>query len=135
MISAPLMAPDKPVLMLSVSLPSPSAILPVTTAPALIVTAAFPLPSEIATPEVVLTFDVDSRLIATAPPASDWVAIPAPVPPDTVPETVTDSVPLPELLAVMPVVAPVIVEVSESARLIPFVPVSTSPLPVVASTS
>ena len=123
-----------PEAMLSVSLPSPSAILPVTPAPALSVTTALPTPSEIATPEVALTLDPDSRLIATAPPASDWVAIPAPVPPDTVPDTVTDSVPLPELVAEMPEEVPVIVEVLESVRLTPPVLVSTSPSPANVST-
>ena len=126
-LSAVTPAKFTPVAMLSVSLPSPSAILPVTTAPASIVTTASPTPSEIASPEVALTLDPDNRLIATAPPASDWVAMPAPVPPDTAPETVTDSAPLPELVAEMPEEVPVIVEVLESVRLMPPVLVSTSP--------
>ena len=122
-----------PEAMLSVSLPSPSAILPVTPAPALSVTTALPTPSEIAAPEVALTLDPDSRSIVTVPPALDSVAMPAPVPPDTIPETVTDSAP-PELFAETPVVAPLIVELFKSENVIPFVPVSTSPPPVVVST-
>ena len=85
--------------MFSVSLPSPKAMLPVTTAPASIVTTALPTPSTIAAPEVAVTLEVDSRRIATAPPALDWAVMPAPVPPVTAPLEVTDSAPVPRLMA------------------------------------
>ena len=92
-------ARDTPEAMFSVSLPSPRAMLPVTTAPASIVTTALPTPSTIAAPEVAVTLEVDSRRIATAPPALDWVERPAPLPPATAPETVTDNAPVPLLRA------------------------------------
>ena len=95
-------ARDVPKEIFKVSAPAPSAMLPVTTEPAAMVTTALPAPSIIASPFADPTVDVDNRLISTARPAFDRVSIPARTPPSTAPETVNDSIPVPLFWAKIP---------------------------------
>ena len=60
--------------------------------------------------------------------------MPKPYPPVTAPLAATDSAPVPAVYALIPSVAPVIVELKMSVKLVPLVPVRFSPTPDVVTT-